>query len=141
MKNKALSDLLAAIPAYIKEFNSLHGDLLVRVHDILTEKGISQNELAKRLDKRPSEISKWLSGGHNLTLMSVAKLQAELGEPLLYVPQKKDMNCMRDDKPMKFIVHKNIASESTEDDFELVENEDFELVDGLFTESEYKHAS
>ncbi|MBK8153775.1 MAG: hypothetical protein IPK61_12500 [Saprospiraceae bacterium] len=41
------------------------------------------------MDKKPSEISKWLSGEHNFTLRSLAKLSAELGEPLMEVPKKK----------------------------------------------------
>ena len=61
---------------------------MVRVHQILKEKGLSQKELAARLEKSPSEISKWLSGNHNLTLRSIAKLEAELGTDLIYIPRK-----------------------------------------------------
>lgn len=60
----------------------------MRAHQILKEKGITQKELAARLDKSPSEISKWLSGNHNLTLRSIAKLEAELGADLIYIPKK-----------------------------------------------------
>jgi transcriptional regulator with XRE-family HTH domain len=55
----------------------------------LREKGISKKELAVKLEKHPSEISKWLNGEHNFTLRSIAKLQSELGETLLEVPSKK----------------------------------------------------
>jgi hypothetical protein len=41
------------------------------------------------MDKKPSEISKWLSGEHNFTLRSLAKLSVELGEPLMEVPKRK----------------------------------------------------
>jgi transcriptional regulator with XRE-family HTH domain len=36
------------------------------------------------MKKRPSEINKWLKGNHNLTLKTLAKLEAELGEPIIY---------------------------------------------------------
>lgn len=35
------------------------------------------------MNKKPSEINKWLKVNHNLTLKSLAKLEAELGEPIL----------------------------------------------------------
>ena len=40
--------------------------------------------MAEALEKRPSEISKWLNG-HNLTIRTLAKLEAALGEELLVV--------------------------------------------------------
>ena len=38
------------------------------------------------MDKKPSEISRWLNGGQNLTLKSIAKLEAVLGETLIEIP-------------------------------------------------------
>lgn len=49
--------------------------------------GLSQKQLALKMDKRESEVSKWFSGNHNLTLKSLSKLEAALGEPLLIVPE------------------------------------------------------
>lgn len=39
---------------------------------------------ADRMDKKPSEINKWLKGNHNLTLKTTAKLEAELGGTIIY---------------------------------------------------------
>lgn len=36
------------------------------------------------MNKKPSGINKWLKGNHNLTLKTLAKLEAELGEPVIY---------------------------------------------------------
>jgi len=41
------------------------------------------------MEKIPSEISKWLDGDHNLTLRSIAKLEAELGVELLCVSKEE----------------------------------------------------
>ena len=41
------------------------------------------------MNKKPSEISKWLNGEHNFTLRSLAKLSAELGVPLIEVTEEK----------------------------------------------------
>lgn len=89
MRSKTVDRLLKTIPEDVKIFVDLYADLVVRINRVLHEKGISKKELADKLEKNPSEISKWLGGNHNFTLRSIAKLQAELGAPLLEVPQKK----------------------------------------------------
>ena len=89
MRSKTVDRLLKTTPEDVKIFVDLYADLLVRVNQLLQEKNITKKELAERLDKSPSEISKWLGGEHNFTLRSLAKLQAELGEPLLEVPPRK----------------------------------------------------
>jgi transcriptional regulator with XRE-family HTH domain len=88
MRSKIAKRIVEETPAEIKIFVKKYGDIVVRAHQVLKEKGITQKELATRLDKSPSEISKWLSGNHNLTLRSIAKLEAELGTDLIYVPKK-----------------------------------------------------
>jgi transcriptional regulator with XRE-family HTH domain len=87
MRSKYLQQVLDETPEDVKIFAKLYGNLILRIHEILEQKGMSQNGLAERLGKKPSEISKWLSGEHNLTLRTIAKLEAELGEPLLSVAQ------------------------------------------------------
>jgi transcriptional regulator with XRE-family HTH domain len=89
MRSKVAERILARTPEDVKIFTRLYADLVVRINSILKEKGITQKSLAESLDKRPSEINKWLSGDHNFTLRSIAKLQAELGKPLIEVPASK----------------------------------------------------
>jgi transcriptional regulator with XRE-family HTH domain len=40
------------------------------------------------MSKKPSEINKWLKGNYNLTLETLAKLEAELGEPIISISKK-----------------------------------------------------
>jgi transcriptional regulator with XRE-family HTH domain len=89
MRSKYLQQVLDETPREIEIFVEKYGDLVMRIHEILEAKGLSQNGLAANLGKNPSEISKWLSGEHNLTLRTIAKLEAELGESLLIVPQNR----------------------------------------------------
>lgn len=42
------------------------------------------------MDKKPSEINKWLKGNHNFTLKTIAKLEAELGEPIIEVRRRHE---------------------------------------------------
>lgn len=89
MRAKFLQDIIDETPEDVKIFVRLYADITVRINQILREKGISQKDLAEAMGKKQSEISKWLSGEHNFTLRSLAKLQAELGEDLITVPAKK----------------------------------------------------
>ncbi|MCB8964883.1 MAG: helix-turn-helix transcriptional regulator [Bacteroidales bacterium] len=91
MKSKIFQEVIDETPEETKIFVRLYADLAVRINQVMRDKGYSQNMLAEKLDKRPSEISKWLNGEHNFTLRSIAKLQAELGETLLEIPVQRPM--------------------------------------------------
>ena len=89
MRSKIFQEILDETPEDVEIFVRLYADLVVRINQLLVENNISKKQLADKMDKKPSEISKWLSGEHNFTLRSLAKLSAELGEPLMEVPKKK----------------------------------------------------
>ncbi|HAX95366.1 MAG TPA: hypothetical protein DCY35_02415 [Prolixibacteraceae bacterium] len=57
-----------------------------QVEALRKEKGWTQKELARKLGKTESEVSRLLSGLHNLTLKSIAKLEAELGSDIIVTP-------------------------------------------------------
>lgn len=85
-----------------KIFVDKYSDLIVRINQILREQGISQKELAENMDKKPSEISRWLSGNQNITLRSIAKLEAELGETLIEIPTKMLSSQFKEDWEMTY---------------------------------------
>jgi transcriptional regulator with XRE-family HTH domain len=89
MRSKITQKILDDTPEYVKIEVRTYGNLVMRIHEILAEKGINQATLAASMDKKPSEISKWLGGEHNFTLRSIAKLEAELGVELLSVTSKE----------------------------------------------------
>ncbi len=69
-----------------KHFVNKSFDIADQIHVILENKGMSQKQLAKELDKSEPEISKWLSGAHNFTLKSIVKLELILGQDVLVTP-------------------------------------------------------
>jgi len=87
MRSKIAQKLLDKTSIETREFISLHTDIVVRINELIAKKGYTQKELAESIGKNPSEISKWLNGEHNFTLRSIAKLQAQLGEPIICVPK------------------------------------------------------
>ena len=60
-----------------------------RIYDILEEKGMSQKDLARLLGKTETEVSRWLSGTHNLTLSTLCKIASALGENIVEVPSHR----------------------------------------------------
>jgi transcriptional regulator with XRE-family HTH domain len=60
-----------------------------RIYEILEAKGMTQKELAKLLGKTETEVSRWLSGTHNLTLSTICKISAALDEEVVTVPRKE----------------------------------------------------
>jgi transcriptional regulator with XRE-family HTH domain len=86
MKNKLFKSIVDNAPKEAEVFVEKYTALILRINQILRDKGISQKKLADAMDKKPSEISRWLNGGQNLTLKSIAKLEAELGETLIEIP-------------------------------------------------------
>jgi ribosome-binding protein aMBF1 (putative translation factor) len=87
-----LQEEINSMPEEDKIFIRKSLDIQNRVHEIMKRKGIIQKDLAIKMDKHDEEVSKWLSGGHNLTLRSLAKLEAALGEPIIYCPQHVPQN-------------------------------------------------
>ena len=61
-----------------------------RICDILEAKGMTQKELARKLGKTETEVSRWLSGTHNLTLSTISKVSVALGEDIVIIPERKN---------------------------------------------------
>ena len=67
----------------IDRFIERNLEITQEVCAVLKTRGINKKEFAKMLDKRPSEVTKWLSGLHNLTLKSITKMEVALGVNLM----------------------------------------------------------
>ena len=60
----------------VRQQVDLSFQIVDRIHEILTEKGIKQKDLTVQLGKKEAEISKWMLGTHNFTIDTlVAMLQ------------------------------------------------------------------
>ena len=84
MRSKVAKKILEETPEEVRIFVRQYTDIVLRINQILQEKGYTQKDLAEKMKKKPSEINKWLKGNHNLTLKTLAKLEAQLGEPIIY---------------------------------------------------------
>lgn len=80
--NKRFDELLKKVPKENQIFIKYSMALASQITKYLKEGGKNQKYLADKLDKSESEISKWLNGTHNLTLRTLAKIEAALGKEL-----------------------------------------------------------
>ncbi len=83
IKNELFRQCIAAIPAEQKAEFELSFGIAERISEILRARGLTQKEFAGQLNKRESEISKWLTGRHNFTMQTIAKIETALGCKLI----------------------------------------------------------
>jgi transcriptional regulator with XRE-family HTH domain len=92
MRSKVARRIQDETPEEVRIFVRQYTDIVLRINQILQAKGYTQKDLADRMKKKPSEINKWLKGNHNLTLKTLAKLEAELGEPIIHISNEQLRN-------------------------------------------------
>ena len=85
IQNKLFRDCLAAIPAEQKAEFDLSFGIAERISEILKAKGLTQKDFACLLNKRDSEISKWLTGRHNFTTQTIARTETALSSKLISI--------------------------------------------------------
>lgn len=56
-----------------------------KIADALEKKGMTQKMFAKQIGKTETEVSRWLSGTHNFTLRTIAKISSVLGTNIITV--------------------------------------------------------
>lgn len=54
-----------------------------KIGRILTERGLSQKEFARKMKKTEAEVSRWLTGRHNFTIRTIARISVALDVQLL----------------------------------------------------------
>ncbi len=68
-----------------REWLAVSERLALRLRCILRTEGISQNELAARMEVTPAQVTKILSGKENLGLKTICKIEKAIGQKLIEV--------------------------------------------------------
>ena len=82
-----LQEELSKITPLQKATYRLSDSIAERIEQIMKNKGISKKQLSELTRRRPSEVTKWLSGSHNFTCKTIALISMALGEELVSVTQ------------------------------------------------------
>lgn len=81
--NPIMQAIRETTPPEVNRLVDLSFQISNRVYELLEQKNMSQKDLAKRLGKTETEVSRWLSGTHNLTLATIAKLSVALDDDII----------------------------------------------------------
>lgn len=73
-----IEEILNSIPPLTMEKTKNRMIIAARIDDYMMRAGLSKMELSRRLNKRPSEITRWLSGTHNFTTDTLTEIAFEL---------------------------------------------------------------
>lgn len=81
----AFEEILARTPDSVKQEVSKNVAIAVRIIHVLRSQGKTRRDLARLLGKSESEITRWLSGFHNLELKTIYKIEKALGVDIIMV--------------------------------------------------------
>ena len=84
---KHFREALAAAPQDVRQQMEWSFHIADEIDDALKAKGMTQKELAARLGSSAAAVSRWLGGGHNFTLSTLARISVALGVPLISVAE------------------------------------------------------
>lgn len=75
--------ILDETPQEIKTQVEWQYDISDAIYNRLQEIGMSKKELAQKAGTSPAAVTRWIGGGQNFTLSTLAKISAVLGVPLI----------------------------------------------------------
>jgi ribosome-binding protein aMBF1 (putative translation factor) len=88
-KSKAIESLLSDIDSKLEKQVECRMKLAAKIDNARKKLGWSKKQLAEKFSKRPSEISKWLSGTHNFTTDTLFDIQLLMGIELINLEDKQ----------------------------------------------------
>lgn len=80
---KIFQDELNEIPDDVKKEVDWSFAIADRIEKLLNDRNITHKEWASQIGKTEAEVSRWVSGTHNFTLRTLAKISIALGEDLI----------------------------------------------------------
>ena len=78
-------ETLASIPQDVEKQVDWSFAIADKIAARLKELGLSQKDFALMVGKTQAEVSRWLSGTHNFTIRTLAKISTVLGQDFIRV--------------------------------------------------------
>lgn len=106
MKTNKIMDIIRnETPEEIRKQVELCVLIANRIHVLMEQKQMKQKDLAKALGKTETEVCRWLSGTHNLTIATIAKIATVLGDDI--ITTTKVESCPRQKNDAKLVAEEN----------------------------------
>lgn len=87
--NDKFQQMTASVPKDIQAEIDLSFSISNEIYHLMQERGLTKKQFADALGKKPSEVTKWLSGQHNFTIRTLAMLSTFFGRPLIQTCPRK----------------------------------------------------
>lgn len=91
--NISFEEILANTSPSIQQEVEMEFAVSNRIYELMTQRGLTKLQFAQALGKKPSEVTKWLSGQHNFTLRTISLLSSFFGQPLIQIPNSTTKSC------------------------------------------------
>jgi len=88
--NAIMNEIRGTISSEMKKQMELSVGIANRIYDILESRGMTQKDFARLMGKSETEVSRWLSGTHNLTLATLSKISVALGANIIGVMKEEE---------------------------------------------------
>lgn len=85
-----MNEIRGTISSEMKKQMELSVGIANRIYDILESRGMTQKDFARLMGKSETEVSRWLSGTHNLTLATLSKISVALGTNIIGVMKEEE---------------------------------------------------
>lgn len=85
---KLFDECIDETPQEVKNFVDNSLEIAHQIYILMENKGLLQKDLAKLLAKSEAEISRMLTGSHNLTVKTISKIEAVLGAKIITTPYR-----------------------------------------------------
>jgi len=83
----SFQQMVSRVPKDVMTEVDLSFAIADEINKLMLEKGLTKKQFADALGKKPSEVTKWLSGQHNFTIKTLAMLSSFFGKSLIVTPK------------------------------------------------------
>ncbi len=83
--NGYLNSLFSVIPSEERAATHASFEVSNRIDGLMKKRGLTKKQFADQIGRRPSEITRWLSGEHNFTIATLSMIAEFFGEPIIQV--------------------------------------------------------
>ncbi len=87
--NMIMDEIRSNIPPEMKLQMEMSVAIANRIYEMLDARGMTQKDLARKLGKTETEVSRWLSGTHNMTLSTICKISTALEADVVKVAKNE----------------------------------------------------